>query len=49
MKSGLLDYTDKSLYKEDVVQFFARRWQVEVSFARVRRHLGVKPSIYNRT
>jgi|AntRauTorckE5430_2_1112549.scaffolds.fasta_scaffold03840_5 hypothetical protein len=42
MKSVLLDYTDKSLCKKDVVQFFVRRWQMDVSFARVSRHLGVK-------
>jgi len=27
---------------QDIVRFFVRRWRVEVTFAEVRRHLGVE-------
>jgi hypothetical protein len=38
----LLDCTDLDASREDIVRFFVRRWQVEVTFAEVRRHLGVE-------
>lgn len=38
----LLACTDTELPIEQVVTFFVRRWRVEVTFAEVRRHLGVE-------
>jgi hypothetical protein len=38
----LLACTDLEASGEDIVRFFVRRWQVEVTFAEVRRHLGVE-------
>ncbi|MCB9350953.1 MAG: hypothetical protein H6573_26125 [Lewinellaceae bacterium] len=38
----LLACTDTELSAEEIVSFFVRRWQVEVTFAEVRRHLGVE-------
>jgi len=38
----LLACTDLEASMEDIVRFFVRRWQVEVTFAEVRRHLGVE-------
>lgn len=38
----LLGCTDLSSSAVDVVRFFVRRWRVEVTFAEVRRHLGVE-------
>lgn len=38
----LLACTDRSTSAVDIVRFFVRRWQVEVTFAEVRRHLGVE-------
>jgi hypothetical protein len=38
----LLGCTDFDLADEKVVSFFVRRWRVEVTFAEVRRHLGVE-------
>lgn len=38
----LLACTDLSTEATDIVRFFVRRWQVEVTFAEVRRHLGVE-------
>ena len=38
----LLGCTDIELAGEKVVSFFVRRWRVEVTFAEVRRHLGVE-------
>jgi len=38
----LLACTDMETSAIDIVQFFVRRWQVEVTFAEVRRHLGVE-------
>lgn len=34
--------TDQELSPKAIVQFFLRRWRVEVTFAEVRRHLGVE-------
>lgn len=34
--------TDLDLVAEDILTFFVRRWQVEVTFAEVRAHLGVE-------
>jgi hypothetical protein len=34
--------TDTALSPEDILAFFVRRWQVEVTFAEVRAHLGVE-------
>ncbi|WP_352903114.1 transposase [Mesorhizobium sp. M1340] len=34
--------TDLDLSPEDILAFFVRRWQVEVTFAEVRAHLGVE-------
>jgi hypothetical protein len=34
--------TDPDLSPEDILAFFVRRWQVEVTFAEVRAHLGVE-------
>ena len=38
----LLACTDTTLCPEKIVTFFVRRWRVEVTFAEVRRHLGVE-------
>jgi hypothetical protein len=38
----LLACTDLETSVEDIVRFFVQRWQVEVTFAEVRRHLGVE-------
>jgi hypothetical protein len=38
----LLACTDTELVAEKIVAFFVRRWRVEVTFAEVRRHLGVE-------
>lgn len=38
----LLGCTDLNTSAVDVVRFFVRRWRVEVTFAEVRRHLGVE-------
>lgn len=38
----LLACTDTTLLAEKIVTFFVRRWRVEVTFAEVRRHLGVE-------
>lgn len=38
----LLACTDIGLPAEKIVSFFVRRWRVEVTFAEVRRHLGVE-------
>jgi hypothetical protein len=34
--------TDPALSAEEVVRYFVRRWQVEVTFQETRRHLGVE-------
>jgi hypothetical protein len=34
--------TDLELTAVEILRFFVRRWQVEVTFAEVRRHLGVE-------
>jgi len=38
----LLACTDMDLAAEQIIAFFVRRWRVEVTFAEVRRHLGVE-------
>lgn len=38
----LIACTDTDLCPENIVSFFVRRWRVEVTFAEVRRHLGVE-------
>lgn len=38
----LLACTHVETKTEDIVRFFVRRWRVEVTFAEVRRHLGVE-------
>jgi hypothetical protein len=38
----LLSCTDMQASPIDIVGFFVRRWQVEVTFAELRRHLGVE-------
>jgi len=38
----LLAGTDTELSAKKIVSFFVRRWRVEVTFAEVRRHLGVE-------
>jgi len=38
----LLASTDFQMETKDIVSFFVRRWRVEVTFAEVRRHLGVE-------
>jgi hypothetical protein len=38
----LLACTDTELCAHKVVSFFVRRWRIEVTFAEVRRHLGVE-------
>lgn len=42
LKPVLLGCTDFESEKEKIVRFFVRRWRVEVTFAEVRRHLGVE-------
>jgi hypothetical protein len=42
MEPVLIGCTDLTIPAQDVVRFFVRRWQVEVTFAEVRRHLGVE-------
>ncbi|WP_457753327.1 hypothetical protein [Thermococcus sp.] len=34
--------SDPELSAEKIVQFFVRRWRIEVTFAEVHRHLGVE-------
>ena len=34
--------TDLALNSIEILRFFVPRWQVEVTFAEVRRHLGVE-------
>lgn len=34
--------TDADLSPQDILAFFVRRWQIEVTFAEVRAHLGVE-------
>lgn len=34
--------TDRSLRPVRILSYFVRRWQMEVTFAEVRRHLGVE-------
>lgn len=41
-KPLLLASSDCELETKDIVSFFVRRWRVEVTFAEVRRHLGVE-------
>lgn len=38
----LLGSTDFNLSAKTVVTFFVRRWRIEVTFAELRRHLGVE-------
>ena len=38
----LLGSTDRTLSVQQLITFFVSRWQVEVTFAEVRRHLGVE-------
>lgn len=38
----LLATNDTTLSEVDIVRFLVRRWRVEVTFAEVRRHLGVE-------
>jgi len=38
----LLASSDFEMETKDIVSFFVRRWRVEVTFAEVRRHLGVE-------
>ena len=38
----LLGCTDFDTDDKDIVRFFVRRWRIEVTFAEVRRHLGVE-------
>ena len=38
----LLACTDWDLAAEKIVSYFVRRWRIEVTFAEVRRHLGVE-------
>jgi len=38
----LLACTNTTLAAEKIVTFFVRQWRVEVTFAEVRRHLGVE-------
>jgi hypothetical protein len=42
LKPVLLACSDWQLSAEKIVSFFVRRWRVEVTFAEVRRHLGVE-------
>ena len=41
-KTQALLCTDLSVSAEQIVQWFVRRWQVEVTFHEVRTHLGVE-------
>ena len=41
-KTQALLCTDLSISPEQIVQWFVRRWQVEVTFHEVRTHLGVE-------
>lgn len=34
--------TDVSLVPADIIALFVRRWQIEVTFAEIRAHLGVE-------
>ena len=36
--------TDQSAAPIQILKWFVRRWQVEVTFQEVRAHLGVEPS-----
>ena len=42
LEPTLLACTDTELAADKIVAFFVRRWRVEVTFAEVRRHLGVE-------
>lgn len=42
LEPTLLACTDEEVTVEQIVTFFVRRWRVEVTFAEVRRHLGVE-------
>ena len=42
LEPTLLACSDWELPAKDIVSFFVRRWRVEVTFAEVRRHLGVE-------
>lgn len=42
LESVLLACNDFEIHAKDMVRFFVRRWRVEVTFAEVRRHLGVE-------
>lgn len=41
-KTQALLSTDLSLAPEQILEWFVRRWQIEVTFAESRRHLGVE-------
>lgn len=41
-ESVLLASTDLTLAADQIVAYYLRRWRVEVTFAQVRRHLGVE-------
>ena len=41
-KSRALLCTDQSATPDQILTWFVRRWQVEVTFQEVRTHLGVK-------
>ncbi len=42
LEPKLLACTNLEASVEDIVRFFVRRWRIEVTFAEVRRHLGVE-------
>lgn len=42
MEPALLATTDLKLDPLQIINFFVRRWRIEVTFAEVRRHLGVE-------
>jgi hypothetical protein len=42
MEPTLLATTDLNLNLVQIINFFVRRWRIEVTFAEVRRHLGVE-------
>lgn len=42
LEPTLLACTNVTTDSKDIVRFFVRRWRVEVTFAEVRRHLGVE-------
>lgn len=42
MEPALIACSDLATSAVDIVRFFVRRWQVEVTFCEVRRHLGVE-------